>query len=82
MEFINTWDNIRSAKQDWQMVKYDSKNKKWIQRPVFFIKYRWSNRYERISIKEAVNLIGDIFPLSEQLREWVGNSKYSHLLKQ
>ena len=76
-----TWEDLKEAKQDWKSVRYDSEKKKWIYRPVFYVKFKWSNRFERISIKEAMNLVPDIFRLSDQLKEWIENSKYYHLLE-
>ncbi|WP_064967995.1 hypothetical protein [Tenacibaculum ovolyticum] len=77
---IWTWEDLKEAKQDWKSVRYDYDTRTWIYRPVFYLKYKWSNRFERISIKEAMSLVGTIFNPSEQLREWIEKSKYSHVL--
>ncbi len=80
MDMKITWEDLQEAKQDWQFVRYDSEKRKWIQRPVFYVKFNWSNRFERISIKNAMELIPEIFSPSDQLQEWIENSKYSHVL--
>ena len=72
-------DNIIAGKQDWQFVRYDHDKKKWITRPIFYVKYKWSKRYERLTIKDALPLIGSYFQITEDLKEWIKSSKYSAL---
>ncbi|MEM6737415.1 MAG: hypothetical protein AAF620_15245 [Bacteroidota bacterium] len=79
---MNNWDTIKEAKQSWQSAGYDYEKKKWLDRPVFTVKYKWSNRFEVLPIREAVKLIGTIFPLTQDLEEWLKNGKYSWVLEQ
>ncbi|WP_348655475.1 hypothetical protein [uncultured Roseivirga sp.] len=82
---VYDWDNVKETKQDWQFTKYCSKERKWLMRPVFSVKFKWSNRFERISITEAMENIfcaeHPIFSVSDDLRKWIATSKrFSHYL--
>ena len=72
---LNTWENITASKQSWNHVRYCHKSRKWIMRPVFYVKYRGSKRFQRLPIKEAINLIGNIFPLTDDLKKWMETGK-------
>ncbi len=70
-------EKVMDGKQNWQLVRYDVKKKKWICRPVFFVRYRYEKKFVRISIKDALPLIGSFFPVTDDLKEWISTSKYT-----
>lgn len=69
MEIEINKEDLIAGKQDWNGNS-----------PVFYIKYRWSKRYERITIKEAIPLLNNWFPMTDSLREWMKTSKYKGAL--
>lgn len=73
-------DNIKAAKQQWSSSTYDYIKKEWRFRPIFYVKYGWSNRFEVLPVREAVKLIGTWFPITDDLKEWLEGGKYKWVL--
>lgn len=65
--------------QTWKATTFDFETRKWIFKPVFYVKQTVFDKSKRVGIKAGLELIENGYlRVTDDLREWLNENVYKH----